>query len=171
MAEVKLWKKQAPYTNKDGEERTATNFFVDCGGIFVPVEVKYFEDKETGRDDHYRERKTLLTAFADTLPDKEKNSSTKKQATTIQFHYDVQTKKTDFACQKCGKSMIVGDIDERGRGHRDYYLECDCGCAATIRDNTLLEWYDPDMDKNISNAPNKPIQKTLSDKDMDNIPF
>ena len=71
MAEVKLWKKQAQYTNKDGEERTATNFFVDCGGILVPVDVKYFEDKETGRDDHYRERKTLLTAFADTLPERE----------------------------------------------------------------------------------------------------
>ena len=52
MAEVKLWKKQAQYVDKDGQERTATNFFVQCGGIMVPVEVKFFEDKETGRDDH-----------------------------------------------------------------------------------------------------------------------
>lgn len=105
MAEVKLWKKQAQYTNKDGEERTATNFFVDCGGIFVPVEVKYFEDKETGRDDHYRERKTLLTAFADTLPDRDKDNLPKKQT------------------------------------------------SAKL----------PEA--------NKPIQKTFSDKDIDNIPF
>ena len=71
MAEVKLWKKQAKYVDKDGQERTATNFFVQCGGIMVPVAVKFFEDKETGRDDHYRERKVLLTAFAEVLPDRE----------------------------------------------------------------------------------------------------
>lgn len=34
MAEVKLWKKQAKYVDKDGQERTATNFFVQCGGIY-----------------------------------------------------------------------------------------------------------------------------------------
>lgn len=105
MAEVKLWKKQVQYTNKDGEERTATNFFVACGDILVPVEVKFFEDKETGRDDHYRERKTLLTAFAETLPEREKDNSAKKQTA-------------------------------------DKLPEA-----------------------------NKPMQKTLSDKDMDNIPF
>ena len=33
MAEVKLWKKQAKYVDKDGQERTATNFFVQCGEI------------------------------------------------------------------------------------------------------------------------------------------
>lgn len=82
MAEVKLWKKQAKYVDKDGQERTATNFFVQCGGIMVPVEVKFFEDKETGRDDHYRERKVLLTAFAETLPDKEPSS--KRQAVAEQ---------------------------------------------------------------------------------------
>lgn len=35
MAEVKLWKKQAKYVDKDGQERTATNFFVQCGGIIT----------------------------------------------------------------------------------------------------------------------------------------
>lgn len=82
MAEVKLWKKQAKYVDKDGQERTATNFFVQCGGIMIPVEVKFFEDKETGRDDHYRERKVLLTAFAEMLPDKE--ASSKRQDVTGQ---------------------------------------------------------------------------------------
>lgn len=82
MAEVKLWKKQAKYVDKDGQERTATNFFVQCGGIMVPVEVKFFENKETGRDDHYRERKVLLTAFAEMLPDKEPSS--KRQDVTGQ---------------------------------------------------------------------------------------
>ena len=48
----------------------------------VPVEVKFFEDKETGRDDHYRERKVLLTAFAEMLPEREPAS--KRQAVTGQ---------------------------------------------------------------------------------------
>ena len=70
--QVNLFKRRVPYVNKDGEERIATNFYVDCGGILVPVEAKYFEDKETGRDDRYMERKTLLSAFADTLPERPK---------------------------------------------------------------------------------------------------
>ena len=31
MAEVKLWKKQAKYVDKDGQERTATNFLFNAG--------------------------------------------------------------------------------------------------------------------------------------------
>ena len=69
MAEVKLYKKMATYV-KDGEERTATNFYIKCGDALVPVEVRYFENKETGRDDRYRERKVLMSAFAEDLPDK-----------------------------------------------------------------------------------------------------
>lgn len=70
MAEVKLFKKQVEYQNKDGEDKTATNFFVQCGDVMVPVEVKYFENKDTGRDDRYRERKVLMSAFAEELPEK-----------------------------------------------------------------------------------------------------
>ena len=68
--QVNLFKRRVPYVDKkEGKEKIATNFYVECGGILVPVEAKYFEDKETGRDDRYMERKTLLSAFAETLKD------------------------------------------------------------------------------------------------------
>ena len=67
MAMVNLMKKQVSY-EKDGEQKTATNFFAKCGDILVPIEVKYFENKDTGRDDRYRERRVLLSAFAEELP-------------------------------------------------------------------------------------------------------
>lgn len=70
--QVNLFKRRVPYVDKDGENKIATNFFVSCGDILVPVEVKYFENKETGRDNWYMERKTLLSAFADTLPERPK---------------------------------------------------------------------------------------------------
>ena len=81
--QVNLFKRRVPYVNKDGEERIATNFYVDCGGILIPVEAKYFEDKETGRDDRYMERKTLLSAFADTLPDRPKKDETQASAPAV----------------------------------------------------------------------------------------
>lgn len=80
MAEVKLYKRTGTYLDqKDGTEKPFTNFFVACGDVFVPVEVKYFEDKETGRDDRYRERKVLLSAFAEVLPER-KNAVQKDKA-------------------------------------------------------------------------------------------
>ena len=44
--QVNLYKKVVEYTNQDGEVKTATNYFVQCGDVLVPVEVKYFEDKK-----------------------------------------------------------------------------------------------------------------------------
>ena len=79
MAQVSLYKKQVEYQNKDGETKTATNYFVKCGDQMVPVEVKYFENKETGRDDRYRERRVLMSAFAEELPEGKKGSK-KQQA-------------------------------------------------------------------------------------------
>ncbi len=77
MAKVDLLKKSVTY-QKDGEERKATNFYVRCGDVTVPVEVKYFENKETGRDDRYRERKAVLSAFAEELPVQESADKPKK---------------------------------------------------------------------------------------------
>ena len=68
--QVELYKKIVPYVDNKGEERTATNFFAKCGDVLVPIEVKYFEDKETGEDKNYRTRKTLLAAFAEELPER-----------------------------------------------------------------------------------------------------
>ena len=70
--QVNLYKKVVEYTNQDGEVKTATNYFVQCGDVLVPVEVKYFEDKKTGEDKNYRARKTLMSAFAETLPERKK---------------------------------------------------------------------------------------------------
>lgn len=72
---VGLFKKNVEYVNKDGEKKTATNFFVQCGNVLIPVEVKFFEDKETGVDKYYRTRKTLMSAFAEELPERERNTA------------------------------------------------------------------------------------------------
>jgi hypothetical protein len=70
MKEAKLWKRLSKYVTTTGEERTGVNFYIECGDVFVPIEVKFFENKETGRDDQYYVRKQLLAAFADVLPEK-----------------------------------------------------------------------------------------------------
>ena len=79
MAQVSLLKKNGSYVNKDGEEKKVTNFFVRCGDVLVPIEVKYFESKETGKDDRYRERRVLLSAFAEELSNKGKNGKAEKK--------------------------------------------------------------------------------------------
>ena len=75
MSEVKLLKKNSKY-QKDGEDKIAVNFYLQCGNERVPIEVKYFENDE-GKDPNYRSRRTLLSAFADSLPDKEQKTSGK----------------------------------------------------------------------------------------------
>ena len=105
--QVNLFKRRVPYVNKDGEERIATNFYVDCGGILIPVEAKYFEDKETGRDDRYMERKTLLSAFADTLPERPKKDEA--QASTP---VNVQAAAPAVPKDKAGKALKGEPITE-----------------------------------------------------------
>jgi hypothetical protein len=73
--QVELFKRIVPYADNKGEQRTATNFFAKCGDVLVPIEVKYFEDKETGEDKNYRTRKTLLAAFAEELPERNTQKS------------------------------------------------------------------------------------------------
>ena len=108
MAQVKLLKKISNYTDKDGNERTATNFFVECGDVLVPVEVKYFEDKETGRDDRSRERKVLMSAFAEELP--ERPTQNKAKST------NGQAKNEDKATQAAekGKKPTLQTADDDG---------------------------------------------------------
>ncbi|MBR1625182.1 MAG: hypothetical protein IJ676_05505 [Clostridia bacterium] len=66
--QVELLKKSSTYTNKDGEEKTALNFYLRCGTTLVPIQVRYFENDE-GRDPNYSGRKLVLSSFADTLPE------------------------------------------------------------------------------------------------------
>lgn len=101
--QVNLFKRRVPYVDKkDGKEKIATNFYVDCGGILVPVEAKYFEDKETGRDDRYMERKTLLSAFAETLPERQK-----KEEAQVSAPVTVQTAVSAAPKEKTGQALKV----------------------------------------------------------------
>lgn len=101
--QVNLFKRRVPYVDKkDGKEKIATNFYVDCGGILVPVEAKYFEDKETGRDDRYMERKTLLSAFAETLPERQKKEEARGSAPVT-----VQTAVPAAPKEKTGQALKI----------------------------------------------------------------
>lgn len=77
MAEVKLFKRISHY-EKDGENKTATNFFVQCGDTNIPVEVKYFEDKKTGKDNQYLGRKMVLSSYAEEIPERKDGNESKK---------------------------------------------------------------------------------------------
>lgn len=69
---MKLYKKKVTYKDKStGEEKTAVNFSLKFGDIFVPIEVKFFLDKETKKDPQYASRRAVVLAFAEDLPDKE----------------------------------------------------------------------------------------------------
>lgn len=69
---VELFKRKVKYVNAQNEEKTATNFYIQCGDVLIPVEVKYFPDTATGKDERYGERKQLVSAFAQELPEKPK---------------------------------------------------------------------------------------------------
>lgn len=79
MTQVELFKKKSKYNDKDGQEKTATNFYVKCGDVLVPVEVKYFPDKDTNHDTGYASRKAVLSAFAEELPELKTNKKTVEQ--------------------------------------------------------------------------------------------
>lgn len=98
MSEVKLLKRKVPYVDKEGKDRIATNFFLCCGDVMIPIEVKYFENKETGRDDRYVERKTVLSAFAETLPEREERT-TRPASPTVDSGSAAQQKKTSAGKQ------------------------------------------------------------------------
>lgn len=72
--QVLLYKKLSNYKDKNGDEKTATNFFVDCNGTMIPVEVKFFPNPQTNTDSNYRGRKMILSTFADVLPKKSENA-------------------------------------------------------------------------------------------------
>lgn len=80
---VKLFKKNVEYTTNAGEKKTATNYFVQCGDVLVPVEVKYFEDKVTGEDKQYRTRRTLMSAFAEELPTRDNSNAPQEKKAAV----------------------------------------------------------------------------------------
>lgn len=66
--QVELLKKTSTYKTEAGEEKTALNFYLRCGGSLIPIQVRYFKNDE-GRDPNYSGRKLVLSSFADTLPE------------------------------------------------------------------------------------------------------
>lgn len=68
---VDLLKKEGIYVGEDKKEKRYVNFFVRCGGTLIPIEVKYFPNKEDDRDYQYAGRREVMKAFADVLPDKQ----------------------------------------------------------------------------------------------------
>lgn len=72
MTEMKLYKKKVAYKDKStGEEKTAVNFSLKLGDALIPIEVKFFADKETKKDARYASRRAIVSAFAEELPDEE----------------------------------------------------------------------------------------------------
>ena len=62
---VKLLKQISTYKDKDGNDKIATNFSLQCGDTRIPIEVKYFENKEIGRDPAFAGRKMVLFSYAE----------------------------------------------------------------------------------------------------------
>jgi len=80
--QVELFKKKGSYTDKKtGELKDITNFYLKCGDGLIRVEIPYFPDpKNDNKDPNYSSRKSVLSAFAAELPEKEdakKNDSKK----------------------------------------------------------------------------------------------
>lgn len=72
--QVELLKKVGKYTDSEGRERQSTRFYVRCGSSLVPIEVTYF-GKGDEKDNQYGARKSVLSAFAEDLPEKENTTS------------------------------------------------------------------------------------------------
>lgn len=111
---LELFKQISNYTDKEGKERTATNFYLKCGEEMIPIEVRYFKDKQDNQkiDGNYRARKLVLSAFATELPKKQKNK--KLPSSKI--------------CPNCNHEMGVDDVD----GNDAIYFLCDaCGLQIT----------------------------------------
>lgn len=69
--DVKLVKKRTTYTDKNGEQKRGTNFYLQVGNEYVPIEVVFFpNDKCEGRDPAFAGRMAVLSAIAEELPSK-----------------------------------------------------------------------------------------------------
>lgn len=114
--QVQLFKKLSNYKDKNGQEKTATNFFVECNGTLIPIEVKFFADPNTNSDPNFRGRKMVLSTFADLLPDRPERKSNHETVPLVR-------------CPKCGLPMRIDDMDD-GDGSMTYWWICeDCNLS------------------------------------------
>lgn len=78
--QAELFKKVSNYEDKDGNKKIAINFYLKLGNEFVPIEVRYFEDKKfDGKDPNYRGRRLLLSAMAEEFPPKDSETTESEQ--------------------------------------------------------------------------------------------
>lgn len=69
--DVRLFKKEGTYKNKEGKEKQYTNFYIQCNDKMIPVEVKFFPNENfEGRDPGYQGRVAVLSMLAEPLPEK-----------------------------------------------------------------------------------------------------
>lgn len=70
---VNLYKKTGTYfSEKDKKDKPYTNFYIQCNDQLIPVEVKYFPNPQfQDRDPGYQGRFSVLSAFAELLPERE----------------------------------------------------------------------------------------------------
>ena len=79
---VELYKRKTTYTDKDGKEKRAVNFYVKCGDQFVNITPAYIPNpKCNNKDPKWTARKAVLEAFAETLPDLPKKNVQKQTPT------------------------------------------------------------------------------------------
>lgn len=74
MAAVQLFKRKKGYTDSEGKERVATNFYIKCGdeGDLIAIDIHYFPNaKLDNRDPGFTGRKAVMEAFATTLTDQD----------------------------------------------------------------------------------------------------
>lgn len=70
--EVKIFKKVVKYKDSEGAEKTGVNLFLRCGtSSLIPIQVRYFEDKETHKDSRYSTRKQIVESYAEVLEDEQ----------------------------------------------------------------------------------------------------
>ena len=70
--DVKIFKKEGTYIDKNGKEKPFTNFYLQANDKMIPIEVKYFpNDKFEGRDPGYQGRVAVLSLLAQPVSEKE----------------------------------------------------------------------------------------------------
>ena len=70
--DVKIFKKEGTYIDKNGKKKPFTNFYLQANDKMIPIEVKYFpNDKFEGRDPGYKGRVAVLSLLAQPVPEKE----------------------------------------------------------------------------------------------------
>lgn len=115
---VDLFKQVKNYTDRDGNERTGTYFFVRCGDVNVPIQATYFKNAAEG-DKGYSSRKQLLSAFATKLPTNAQN-----------------TERSATKCPTCGGQMTLqhDEIDDNGK-HIYYWLCKNCSSVTALSED------------------------------------